>query len=108
MTNIAPVARNGRAPGSDTTKVGSAAGRTPVFVDPSGRRGRVLSRICWTLGALMAGYVALVVISLLGPPGLSKLSLPGLGPVLPGPAPAPLGTGDGPRRRPAQVMPRPS
>lgn len=62
-----------------------------VFVDPTGRRGRVVARTCWALGTLCVAYVALVLVSLLLPPGLSRLTVPGLGAVLPGPAAAPLG-----------------
>ncbi len=62
-----------------------------VFVDPTGRRGRVVARTCWALGSLGVAYVALVLVSLLLPPGLSRLTVPGLGAVLPGPAAAPLG-----------------
>jgi hypothetical protein len=72
----------------------------PVFVDGSGRRGRIVRRISWLVGLLMAAYVSVVVLSLLGSPGLSRLSVPGLGPVLPGPAAPALTTATG-RRQPA-------
>ena len=82
-----------------------------VFVDPTGRRSRVVARTCWVLGALGVAYVALVVVSLLLPPGLGRLAVPGLGPVLPGPAAAPLGAAEaqGEVRAPAVLLaPAPS
>ncbi|KRD43615.1 hypothetical protein ASE38_05180 [Cellulomonas sp. Root930] len=60
-----------------------------VFVDPSGRRGRTVRRVMWTLGLLVGLYCALVVVALVLPVGMSRLAVPGLGPLLPGPvAPA--------------------
>lgn len=60
-----------------------------VFVDPSGRRGRTVRRVMWTLGLLVGLYCALVVLALVLPVGMSRLAVPGLGPLLPGPvAPA--------------------
>lgn len=67
----------------------------PVFVDPSGRRHRVVVRGAWLLAALGAAYIGLVVVSLLLPPSVSRLSVPGLGPVLPGPGAAALGDAEG-------------
>ena len=65
------------------------AASTPVFVDDSGRRHRMVRVVGWCLGSVMVGYLALLGISLVGSPGLVPLSLPSLGRVLPGPA-APL------------------
>lgn len=79
-----------------------------VFVDASGRRGRRIRQACWLLGALMVLYVGTVLLALVGPPGLSRLSIPGIGPVLPGPAAAPLRTGTGRHVTPARIFPRPS
>lgn len=79
-----------------------------VFVDPTGRRGRLVSRTCWAVGALLSLYVALVVVSLLLPPSLSRLAIPGLGPVLPGPAAAPLIGGGGAPQRPDVLLASPS
>ena len=64
-------------------------GSRAVFVDPSGRRGRTVRRVTWTLGALVGAYAVLVVVALVVPVGMNRLTLPGLGPLLPGPvAPA--------------------
>jgi hypothetical protein len=62
-----------------------------VFVDPTGRRSRLVARTCWVLGGLLVAYVALVIVSLVLPPSLSRLAVPGLGRVLPGPGAAVLG-----------------
>lgn len=66
-----------------------------VFVDPTGRRQRRVARVAWLLAGLGTAYVALVVVSLLLPPSLTRLSVPGLGQLLPGPAAAPLGQAEG-------------
>ncbi|MGB8651874.1 MAG: hypothetical protein WCD35_14560, partial [Mycobacteriales bacterium] len=58
---------------------------SPVFVDASGRRASWFARTCWALGAVMAGYLLLVVVSLVAPPGVTRLAVPGLGRLLPGP-----------------------
>ena len=58
----------------------------PVFVDPSGRRGRRVRRACWLLGSLAVAYVVAVLLALVVPAGLTRLVVPGLGAVLPGPA----------------------
>ena len=80
-----------------------------VFVDPSGRRHRLVARACWALGALVAAYVALVLASLVASPALGRLEVPGLGPVLPGPAAAPLGAAQGRSEQPARLLvPSPS
>jgi hypothetical protein len=81
----------------------------PIFVDSTGRRGRLVRRICWALGLVMAAYVAVVILALVGPPGLSQLAIPGLGPVLPGSGAPDLRTPTGQHGAPASVLsPRPS
>lgn len=55
-----------------------------VFVDPSGRRGRAVGRAFGLLSCLASAYVVLVLVSLVVPAGLSRLTVPGLGPVVPG------------------------
>lgn len=77
-----------------------------VFVDPTGRRHRRVARVAWLLAGLGTAYVALVVVSLLLPPSLSRLSVPGLGPVLPGPAAAPLGQAEGEDEGPDVLLAR--
>src|SRR5438067_12879941 len=62
------------------------AAPAPVFVDDSGRRHRVVRAIGWVLGAVVAGYLGLLGVSLVGSPGFVPLSLPALGRILPGPA----------------------
>lgn len=79
------------------------AGR-PVLVDPTGRRGRLLARVFWAAATFMTAYVVLVVVSLAGTPGLSRLRIPGIGPVLPGPAAAQLANGTGGHARPARLL----
>lgn len=79
-----------------------------VFVDPTGRRGRLVTRTCWLLGGLGVAYVAVVLVALLLPPGLSRLTVPGLGAVLPGPAAAPLGAAQGEVRAPDALLAPPS
>ena len=61
---------------------------TPVFVDPSGRRARWVRAAFGAVGALASLYVATVALSLVLPAGALHLSVPGLGAVLAGPAPA--------------------
>lgn len=78
----------------------------PVFVDPSGRRHRLVVRAAWLLAALGAAYIGLVVVSLLLPPSVSRLSVPGLGPVLPGPGAAALGDAAGEDSRPDVLLAR--
>jgi hypothetical protein len=72
-------------------KVGvhETAGSRPVFVDPSGRRGRTVRRLTWAVGTLVGLYAVLVVVALVMPVGLNRLAVPGLGPLLPGPVAAP-------------------
>ena len=55
----------------------------PVFLDPTGRRGRRVRVTCYALGALIAPYLVLVVLSLALPAGMLHLDVPGLGPVAP-------------------------
>lgn len=89
-------------------QTGAGATRA-VFVDPSGRRGRLVSRTCWALGALGVAYVLLVVVSLLLPPSLTRLTVPGLGRVLPGPgAPALTAEGGGKQAPETLLAPSPS
>ena len=59
----------------------------PVFVDPTGRRARWTRRLFVAVGVLASLYVATVGLSLVLPAGTLHLTVPGLGPVLPGPAP---------------------
>lgn len=81
----------------------------PVFVDASGRRGRWLHRLFVALGVLMATYVGVVLVSLVAPSSLSRLAVPGLGPVLPGPGAPGLRTATGGHGKPAVVLgPHPS
>ncbi len=60
----------------------SGVGR-PVFVDLSGRRTRWLSRLAKLVGWCVVAYIALVAASLSRAPWAPRLSLPGLGPVVP-------------------------
>lgn len=78
-----------------------------VFVDPSGRRGRIVSRICWALGSLGTGYVALVLVALVVPAGSVPLTLPGLGPVVTGPGAPALRNIEGTKQTVSQLL-RPS
>lgn len=59
---------------------------TPVFVDGTGRRNRVVQIVVWLLTVSVLGYLALVTLSLFLPPGLGALHLPGV----PGTGAAPL------------------
>src|SRR5947209_11272995 len=62
------------------------ATQTPVFVDDTGRRHRVVRVVGWLVGGLTLAYLALLGVSLVGSPGLVPLSLPAIGSVLPGPS----------------------
>jgi len=62
------------------------ATQTPVFVDDTGRRHRVVRVVGWVIGGLTLAYLALLGVSLVGSPGLVPLSLPAIGSVLPGPS----------------------
>lgn len=86
--------------------MGSSGPVSPVFVDPSGRRHRLVVRAAWLLAGLGAVYIGLVVVSLLLPPSVSRLSVPGLGPVLPGPGAAALGNAQGEDSRPDVLLAR--
>lgn len=79
--------------------------RPPVFVDPTGRRAPWLRRALGVVGAVAALYVATVVLSLFLPAGALHLSVPGLGPVLAGPAPAPVHVQGAHPRRLAALIP---
>jgi len=59
------------------------AAPTPVFVDDTGRRHRLVRLIGWTAGGLTLAYLALLGISLVASPGLVPLSLPAIGRLLP-------------------------
>lgn len=83
---------------------GPVAAARPVFVDASGQRGRWIRRVFWALGLLMAAYLAVVFLALVGPPGLSRLAVPGLGPVLPGSGAPGLRTSTGRHGKPASVL----
>ncbi|MDQ0380692.1 hypothetical protein [Amycolatopsis thermophila] len=50
--------------------------RKPVFVDPSGRRRRILRRVSIAACALVSGYAVLLVASLLGAPIPASALLP--------------------------------
>ena len=62
------------------------AAPTPVFVDDTGRRHRLVRLVGWVVGGLTVAYLALLGISLVASPGLIPLSLPAIGGVLPGPS----------------------
>ena len=80
-----------------------------VFVDPSGRRGRMVSRLCWALASLATGYVALVLVALVVPAGSVPLTLPGLGPVVTGPGAPALRNTEGAKQTVSQLLrPTPS
>lgn len=80
----------------------------PVFVDPSGRRSLAVRRAGWALTALLCGYLLLVLAALVGPPGLSGVRVPGLGPVLPGPGAARIDGGQSVRELPQAVLEPPA
>jgi len=64
-----------------------------------------VQRALWAIAVVLGCYVALVAVSLVGTPGLSRLSVPGLGSVLPGPRAPQLTTTTGTRRAPGRVLP---
>lgn len=78
----------------------------PVFVDPSTRRVTAVRVVGWLLAVVVAGYLLLVAVALVGPPGLSRVTVPGLGPVLPGPGAAQLDDGGAEREAPGVVLER--
>ena len=55
----------------------------PVFVDPTGRRLGALRIGGRVAGGVFAAYLVLVGVSLVAPPGLDKLQVPGVGGVIP-------------------------
>lgn len=65
-----------------------------VFVDASGRRQRRLRALGWGAAVLLTAYLVLLGAALVGPPGLARLAVPGLGSVLPETGAAVLGTED--------------
>src|SRR3954470_14875918 len=67
------------------------AAPTPVFVDDTGRRHRLVRLIGWTVGGLTLAYLGLLGVSLIGSPGLVPLSLPAIGRVLPNPSAPQIG-----------------
>jgi hypothetical protein len=75
-----------------------------IFVDPSGRRSRVVRRTSMALGALASAYVVLVLLALVVPAGLGRLTVPGLGPLLPRPAAPSLVDTAGAAQLPSQVL----
>src|SRR6185437_2998862 len=66
--------------------VARTAPQSPVFVDDTGRRHRMVRVVGWVVGGLTLSYLALLGVSLVGSPGLVPLSLPAIGSVLPGPS----------------------
>jgi len=75
-----------------------------IFVDPSGRRGRVVRRTSWLFGCLASTYVVLVLASLVVPAGLGRVTVPGLGPLLPGPAAPSLRDAGGAAQPPSHLL----
>lgn len=75
-----------------------------VFVDASGRRQAWLRRSGWALSAVITAYLVLLVAALVGPPGLSRLTVPGLGGVLPDTGAARLGDAEGGSGTPQDVL----
>src|SRR5438309_1605790 len=68
------------------------AAPTPVFVDDTGRRHRLVRLIGWIVGGLTLAYLGLLGVSLIGSPGLVPLSLPAIGRVLPDSSAPQIGT----------------
>src|SRR3954447_12923242 len=68
------------------------AAPTPVFVDDTGRRHRLVRLIGWTVGGLTLTYLGLLGVSPIGSPGLVPLSLPAIGRVLPDSSAPHIGT----------------
>jgi hypothetical protein len=84
------------------------AAPTPVFVDDTGRRHRLVRVVGWVVGGLTLAYLTLLGISLVASPGLVPLSLAAIGRVLPGPAAPLIGTATKIDRLPnGQVPPGP-
>src|SRR4051794_28815198 len=68
------------------------AAPTPVFVDDTGRRHRLVRLVGWVVGGVTVAYLALLGISLVGSPGLLPLSLPAIGRILPDGSAPQIGT----------------
>ncbi|HET7408406.1 MAG TPA: hypothetical protein VFJ21_14885 [Mycobacteriales bacterium] len=66
-----------------------ASPASPVFVDDSGRRHRIVRASGWVLAVVVVLYLGLLGVSLVGNPDVVPLSLPAIGHLLPGPG-APL------------------
>ena len=78
-----------------------------VFVDPTGRRARVLRVLAWVLSGALALSLALLVVALVAPPSLTRVLVPGL--ELPGAAAPRLDPGgQGRVGRPASVLRTPT
>lgn len=75
-----------------------------VFVDASGRRAAWLRWSGWAVTALVSAYLLLLAAALVGPPGLSRLAVPGLRGVLPEVGPAQLGDATGGSGAPQDVL----
>lgn len=81
------------------------AAPTPVFVDDSGRRHRLVRLVGWVVGGLTLAYLALLGVSLVGSPGLVPLSLPALGGILPGPSAPQIADATKAVHRPGELLP---
>lgn len=66
-----------------------ASPASPVFVDDSGRRHRIVRAFGWAVAVVVVLYLGLLGVSLVGSPNVLPLSLPAIGHLLPGPG-APL------------------
>jgi len=69
-----------------------ASPTTPVFVDDSGRRHRIVRVIGWFVAVIVVLYLGLLGVSLVGSPDVVPLSLPAIGRLLPGPGAPLIGT----------------
>ena len=98
---------------------GGEAGRDPVFVDTSGRRGLRMRRLAYTAGALCAAYTGVLVLSFLGATPFAPrtvLPVPGLPSEKPGTVQEPpgrqpgasVGPGSGGASLSPSGIPRPS
>jgi hypothetical protein len=63
---------------------------TPVFVDADGRRGRLVAWVSRALASVLVAYLVLLGGALVGAPWVPRVSLPGVGRVVPGRAGPPL------------------
>jgi hypothetical protein len=84
--------------------VAGAVAPRAVFVDLSGRRARRVRWITLALGAVASAYVVLVLLALVLPAGFGRLTVPGLGPLLPGPAAPAFRDAAGADLPPAQLL----